>query len=561
MAWFRFPQAVSIGVFVAMLAACGGGGSSSGGGSSGGGGGDGGSSPPPAPAPPVFTTPTAVRVSQPTPFRAGCLAIPGGSTAYVNSEVEPHLAVDPSNPNHLIAAWQQDRLSDGGAQGLAGAVSVDGGITWSAPRALPFSQCAAGDYQRASDPWVSVSASSAFFIGIAFSANPSPRSAVLVSRSGDGGFNWGAPVVLADDDASVYFNDKETITADSTDARNVYAIWYRFDGDGICSDRFARSQDGGISWEPAFTIYEPDVNAQNLGHVILVSPDGTVHNFFTELTEDSAGHVSGRLKVMSSSDQGSSWSSPTLIGELLAVETRDPARPGVAVRGGEAIGSFAVNPVDGTLYAVWQDSRFTSGAHNAVVIAWSRDGGKTWTSPVAINADLAVPAFTPAVAVLPNGTIGVTYYDFRMASTLDTRPTDFWIAFSRDGDSWRELRLAGNFDLLNAPSAQTGRFLGDYTGLVAQGTGTFVSLYSRVNNGDTANRTDVFADRTDATTVAGAVSPGAGYVLQKTRAPVWNEAAQGRVERHLAQVFDERRRMSREWFKAPAEPAVAPVSE
>lgn len=131
-------------------------------------GGDGGGPAPPQ-EPTVFTTPTAVRVTRATPFGANCTAVPTGATAYTNAEVEPHLAIDPSNPNHLVAAWQQDRMSDGGARGLATAVSIDGGATWSTPRASPFSQCAGGSFSRTSDPWVAVSGSTAIQAGIAFS--------------------------------------------------------------------------------------------------------------------------------------------------------------------------------------------------------------------------------------------------------------------------------------------------------------------------------------------------------------------------------------------------------
>jgi len=114
----RTRPASAILLIALLLAGCGGGG-----------GGSGGNEPPPPPPPPpqeppVFTTPTAVRVTGATPFSANCLAVPAGATAYVDAEVEPHLAIDPANPNHLVAAWQQDRLSDGGARGLATAVSI-----------------------------------------------------------------------------------------------------------------------------------------------------------------------------------------------------------------------------------------------------------------------------------------------------------------------------------------------------------------------------------------------------------------------------------------------------
>jgi hypothetical protein len=529
------PGAIGILAMTTALAACGGGGSAK----------------PPPPVAPVFTTPTAVRVSRATPFSASCLPSPGGTTIYGNAEVEPQLAIDPSDPNHLLAAWQQDRLSTGGALGLVNAVSVDGGVTWSAPRSMPFSQCASGSYARASDPWVSVNGVVAFHVGIAFSGailTAGARSAVVVSRSGDGGFSWAAPVELENDDGSLFFNDKESVTIDPTDTRYVYAVWDRLDSSNRGPTRFARSQDGGLSWEPAVTIYDPGAGAQTIGNIVVVAPSGIVHNFFTELVAvpGNPNLVTGRVAVISSGDKGQSWSAPVYIADLRSVSTQDPSRPAVNVRAGEILGSFAADPLRGTLYASWQDSRFSSGARNAIAISGSIDGGATWTAPVRVNADPTVPAFTPTLTVQDDGTIGVLYYDFRAASTSSTRPTDLWLAVSQAGGAWREARLAGNFDMLNAPNAE-GLFVGDYQGLVSAGR-SIVSLYARVNNGDTANRTDIFADRTDSSAIMSAAETRSVESVQMTASWIWDEAAQERVERHLAELRDQRRRQWREWL-------------
>jgi hypothetical protein len=51
-------------------------------------------------------------------------------TEVVNSEVEPWLSVDPSNSDVMIGAWQQDRWSNGGSEGLVTATSTNGGAAW-----------------------------------------------------------------------------------------------------------------------------------------------------------------------------------------------------------------------------------------------------------------------------------------------------------------------------------------------------------------------------------------------------------------------------------------------
>lgn len=518
----------------------------------GGGGGDGGGGPAPPQEPTVFTTPTAVRVTRATPFGANCTAVPTGATAYANAEVEPHLAIDPTNPNHLVAAWQQDRMSDGGARGLATAVSVDGGTTWSIPRASSFSQCGGGSFARTSDPWVAVNGSTVIQIGIAFSGGTltaGARSGVLVSRSVDGGTTWGAAVPLADDDGAQFFNDKETLTIDATDPSHAYAIWDRLDTTDRGPTVFTRSTDGGLSWSPAAVIYDPGVSRQTIGNVVVTTPDGVIHAFFTELgpVPGNPGATEGHLAVMRSTDKGATWSAPVQVADLLAVGTRVPNQPQLTVRAGEILAAFAADPLDGTLYAAWQDSRFSGGAHDGIAMAWSSDGGATWSTPTRVNADPTVPAFTPTLAVLPDGTVAVTYYDFRQSGTSTFQPTDFRLAVSSDRVTWRETRLAGNFDILDAPNAG-GLFVGDYQGLVGVGS-TAIALYSRTNNGNTSNRTDVFADRIDTSSIT-AVAATPGEASRKAAVPEWSDAAAARVSRHLAEVRASRLAQWHRWLES-----------
>jgi len=543
-------RASAILLILLVVTGCGGGGGGTGGS------GGGGSEPPPPQEPPIVSTPTAVRLTGPTPFGATCLAVSADAVVYANSEVEPHLAVNPANPNHLVAAWQQDRLSDGGARGLATSVSVDGGATWSRPQPSPFTQCGGGSYARASDPWVAVGSSAVIQIGIAFTGathSAGARSTVLVSRSADGGSTWGLAVPLVDDDGARFFHDKETLTIDSTDPRFMYAVWDRLDTNDRGVTLLARSMDGGVSWLPAVAIYDPGVTRQTVGNVAVTTPDGVVHVFFTELGP-AAGNpavTEGRLAVIRSIDKGVTWSAPTQIAQLLAVGTRIPSQTSLSVRAGEILGTFAANPSDGSLYAVWQDSRFTGGTHDAIVLARSTDGGRTWSAPVRVSADPAVAAFTPTLAVLPSGLVGVTYYDFRQAGTPTYRPTDLWLAVSRDGAAWRETQLAGNFDLLDAPNAN-GLFVGDYQGLTGDGS-TFVALYARTNSGDPSNRTDVFADRVNGASIA---TGGAGFdgTAQKVALPVWNRSADERVSLHLSRVREIRKAQWRAWRETTFEP-------
>ncbi|HUQ29850.1 MAG TPA: sialidase family protein [Usitatibacter sp.] len=419
-----------------------------------------------------------------TPFSSNCGDSNG--TVYFGAEVEPHVAVNPLNPKNLVGAWQQDRYSNGGSRGQAYGASFDGGLTWTRS-ALPVSVCAGGLYERATDPWIAFGPDgTAHQVTLAFGGQegtPTSVSAIIASRSTDGGITWSTPIVITQD-TGIFFNDKETITADPFDARFVYAIWDRLLGGNSSGTVFSRSTDAGVTWEPSRVLYVPS-GGQTIGNVIRVLPNGTLVNAFMQVTA-----AASRIHVMRSTDRGANWSAPILVSDAPARGTTDPDT-GVAVRDGAIVPQMAVAP-NGTLYIVWQDMRFAQ-QRDAIAMSRSTDGGLTWSAPVRINSDPNVPAFTPQVHVREDGTIGITYYDFR-SNTADpaTLLTDFWLARSADGVNWSETRVSAPFDLSKAPFVGA-YFLGDYTGLASSGT-TFIAFYAKTT-GDPSNRNDVYSTR------------------------------------------------------------------
>jgi hypothetical protein len=142
------------------------------------------------------------------------------------------------------------------------------------------------------------------------------------------------------------------------------------------------------------------------------------------------------------------------------------------------------------------DARFDGGLfavdHDGIAFTQSIDGGATWSTPIKVNKtpvtepNFDQQAFTPSVHVDQDGTVAVTYYDFRN-NTPDTArlDTDYFavscesaVEACTDPASWEEERLTPtSFDIRTAPFAR-GYFLGDYMGLDDAG-GDFVSLFGQ----------------------------------------------------------------------------------
>jgi hypothetical protein len=447
----------------------------------------------------TFTLGPLVQASGPSPFTGSTADNPASQpgTYVPNSAAEPYVAVNPTNAQNVVAVWQQDLWSNGAGRGIAASVSFDGGNTWREVVIPGITLVSGGPYQRAGDNWLSFAPNGDLYeitvAGNCTAANGHlviKDNAVLVSKSTDGGLTWGDPISVIQDESSVRFDDKDSITADPTNSNFVYAVWERennFQTGNNSVTKFARSTDGGRTWEAPRDIFASPNNDNNIGHQILVRPDGTLIDLFTEITTHGNG-PGLQLMALRSTDKGLTWSAPIPAAQLLPVATTDPDTS-QAVNDASFIAHYAVDPNNGNLYAVWADGRFSNFQYNSIAFTMSTDGGLTWSAPIRINQTPdTIPvgnrqAFLPSVAVAQDGTVAVTYYDFRNNTSAAGALTDYWIVHAdpRDGltnpASWQqENRLTNtSFDFEQATIRFGVNFVGDYEGLTTAGNSFFAA--------------------------------------------------------------------------------------
>lgn len=457
----------------------------------------------------LFTPPEPpnplVQVSGDSPFARGCGMEEVCGTVYVGAEVEPYLAINPTDGQNLVGVWQQDRWSNGGAQGLLAAFTTDGGQTWN-ERQVPFSRCSGGnalnggDYARATDPWVTIGADGTVYwmaMSITDRDGGAELSAMLVSRSTDGGDTWDAPQTLIAD-TNPYFNDKNAMTADPNDANYVYAVWDRLDyANNKGPTYYSRTTDGGNTWSTAAVLYDPGNEAQTVGNQVVVLSDGTALNLATQVDYGTGTAPNqARLRIVRSTDHGATWTLYSTIGDIYPRGASDP-ETGQQIRDGGILGTIAVAP-DDTIWVAWQDATLglvcadppCYGPYDRIAVVKSTDGGLNWSAPVRANADTGVSAFTPTLRVAADGTVGLSYYDLRdNTSSPATTLVSHWLATSTDGTTWSEELVSGPFDINIAPDA-LGLFVGDYEGLVTDGN-AFVPFFG-ATTARLADRTNIY---------------------------------------------------------------------
>ena len=184
----------------------------------------------------------------------------------------------------------------------------------------------------------------------------------------------------------------------------------------------------------------------------------------------------------------------------------DPAETGSCpIRRGDFIPDVAVDPANGNLYAVWMDSalrrRHLPADHDNIAFSMSTDGGRTWSPTIKVNQtptnepNYDQQAFTPSVDVASDGTVTVSYYDFRnntaSPAALLTPTTSPCTATPAAPPRRAGRATSGGSRRCRSTSGRrrtpAGTSLGDYMGLASAGS-DFLAVFGQAFAQNDANQ-------------------------------------------------------------------------
>ena len=272
----------------------------------------------------------------------------GGSRRQAN---EPFAVFDPTDPDTIVAGWNDYSMTDLGAGWQGFGYSRDGGETWvrSFVPGYPADTSAEGmasplygNHTEAGDPIAAFDNAGNLYVGgISFNRGGAINGHVFVARYNAADVAIDGPDYPADYQFTRIvgvgtpsrnfwgiFQDKPMLEVDRTGGDtdgNVYVCWSRFTGAGQNKIYFSRSTDGGDTYSRPMQLTVHGFSGSVQGCDIAIEGDGDVYVTFRTFADGSA--VAGNaLYFVRSTDGGASFSSPHKIRNITPYEPRDGTR-------------------------------------------------------------------------------------------------------------------------------------------------------------------------------------------------------------------------------------------
>lgn len=382
------------------------------------------------------------------------------------TQSENSVFVSPLNENVVLNSNNSSNYPVSSIYGADYFVSTDGGLTWTG------SVQGAGGTNRG-DPAAVIGLNGNMYINY-IAANSGNGTA----RSTNNGLTW-THVQVAPNPGSLA--DKNHMWIDNSPTSpyqgNLYAIWTDFGGINDNHIVVSRSVDHGLSWSTRVKISDSiAAGSHNQGVNIQTGPNGAVYAVWA--VYDSWPALETALGFARSLNGGATWEpAKRAITNIKGIRSQ---ATGGGLLGGKdmrtaSFPSMAVNQQNGNIYVVWTNigvPGINTGTERDVYMAKSINGGTSWGTPVRVNQDTpnnGRDQWFPWISCDPvTGILSVIFYDSRDFAGNDMTHT--YVAISRDdGATWEDFRVsdvAWNGD--GSGTGFSGNYAGDYIAITSR---------------------------------------------------------------------------------------------
>lgn len=374
----------------------------------------------------------------------------------------PFLAVNPENPNVIVAATPEMRTRT-----CRFMRTLDAGRTWKlmdalpSPQSYPFCFHTSGTstqtpiaFGRDGAVYYAMNGWDQQDVG-AGADHPGTYAnfSVLVAKSADLGENWD-PVMVRDARGKTGAGQAENnrpingLAVDNTTGDNdtVYVGWNQSFPQAtpaqVGQTVIATSTDGGKTYgEPVKVVgdyYKTGANKPDpekwggSSPTLTVDDKGTLYAvFYASATGQPAGAQTNSILLAKSTDKGKTF------------EVNEVAPPSGFYQAGAILDWSSEGGPDGTLHIVYEDKITKPDLGDRDVFTRrSTDGGTTWSEPKQLNDDIPLDPKdsghsqnNPSVSVAPNGRVDAVWWDFR--NDQGQFMNDVYYSYSEDnGATW-----------------------------------------------------------------------------------------------------------------------------
>ena len=355
---------------------------------------------------------------------------------------EPTIAVNPADPDNLIAGWMHSATLS--TVEILVAFSNNRGLNWSNPISLGHVDTiytASADVSVAFDwngtahlTYIEIEPDPAGNVDCEFQIN---SAEVLHRRSDDGGTTWSDPVrVVHSADTTDFSIDRPWVVVDrsggaSDGALYVVTISYYCNNPAPQHIHIRRSIDQGATWSAAVQVDDTVYSTGPFSDlpfpaVVGIGGDGTVWIVYPSIGSTACGGGASVCLLAATSVDGAQTFTRSKVADVTPAGARgyplwqtlaaDLTRPGRA-------GVF------------WPDGGLDPNGSD-LLFTLTTDGGQTWSAPERVNdnpSGQGIGVGQPWAAAGTDGTLAVLWRDRRAAGPGAQVPFEAYMAVSPDG--------------------------------------------------------------------------------------------------------------------------------